>query len=90
MRQINAFLDCFSITDSAQDTKIMQSHSHTYLVKNITLDQQATDITAVMETLEQHQALSPQYLLTLLTYQATGNSQSSIRTVYNYGTLTLA
>jgi hypothetical protein len=42
-----------------------------------------------MDTLEQHQSLSSQYILTLLTYQAINNNKASIRAIYNYGTLTL-
>lgn len=89
MRDINQFLNSFAIAYQDSETKVLQSSSHTYLVKNIQLDAEVTDLTTVMETLEQHQALSSQYILTLLTYQAINNDKASIRAIYNYGTLTL-
>lgn len=91
--EISDFLNRYSIAHRDPETMIIQSlHSH-YLVKHVQIDSSQTDIDNVHETLEQHQTLNQNYLLTLLNYTITpvpNTTLFTVRTLYQYAPLTLA
>jgi hypothetical protein len=90
--EISDFLSRYSITQRDSETTVVQSRNTVYLAKHIQVDSTQTDIDNVHETLEQHQTLSQNYLLTLLNYSITAVPNSTlftVRTLYQYAHLTL-
>jgi hypothetical protein len=68
VREISHFFSRYSVTSPDDDeTRVVRSAGNAYLVKNIRLDEQL-DVETVVETLEQHQTLNSQYLLSLQHY----------------------
>jgi hypothetical protein len=67
VREISHFFSRYSVTSPDDETRVVRSASNAYLVKNIRLDEQL-DVETVVETLEQHQTLNSQYLLSLQHY----------------------
>lgn len=67
MAEISHFFTRYSVSSLDEETRVVRSAANAYLVKNIRLDEQL-DVETVVETLEQHQTLNSQYLLSLQHY----------------------
>jgi hypothetical protein len=65
--EISHFFTRYSVSSLDEETRVVRSAANAYLVKNIRLDEQL-DVETVVETLEQHQTLNSQYLLSLQHY----------------------
>lgn len=90
--EISNFLSKYTLAQLDSETTVVHSRHSSYLAKSIQLDSSQTDIDSVIETLEQHQTLSQNHLLTLLNYSAIAKPNSTIytvRTLYQYASLSL-
>lgn len=70
---------------------LIESPNANYLSKSIQLNREQADIDEVVESLDQHQTLSQNYLLTLINYQVVKSSNAShtVRTLYHYAKVNL-
>lgn len=90
--EICDFLTKYSLSQRDPETIVLQSRQAVFLAKHIQLDSEQSDIDHVIETLEQHQTLSQNHLLTLLNYSIVAKPNSTvytIKTLYQYASLSL-
>ena len=90
LRILITFLEAFDIENLRWDSVVMRASTSSescYLVNRVPLPD-CTTLETVIATLEQHQSLSDQHLLTLQHYSI--NPTRTITTVYQYGDVTLA